>query len=127
MRAKRQSPEAGEDPASPATPITLPTITSLQFLVLDLLSHSDSPVSAHQLKLGLATWAQDYEGPKFYQLMGRLVRDQLVSSESKTIDTPGGSVERTFYTPTETGQEAGRLTRIFYTTRHQLRTAISSE
>lgn len=123
-----RSPEArdvGREPQYVAT--ELPSLTALQFLVLDLLSSRTGPVSAFQLKQGLAELAPGYDGPKFYQLMGRLVRDGLVTTESGTINTEGGTVERTFYTSTKTGTEALVVTREFYTTRHRLHAALSGE
>jgi DNA-binding PadR family transcriptional regulator len=126
--AKRQSPEATSGSTKPPeAPLSLPTITHLQFLVLDLLSTENSPVSAYRLKQGAARLANDYDGPKFYQLMGRLIRDQLVIAETKAINTDGGSMERTFYTPTQQGLQALHRTRIFYTTRHRLQAALSGE
>ena len=99
----------------------LPSLTPLQFLVLDFLAGSNTAVSAHQLMQGLRELSASYAGPKFYQLMGRLVRDGLVISESRTIATPAGQIERTFYGPTETGRRSLLLTRTFYETRHRLK------
>ena len=108
-------------------PTELPSLTALQFLVLELLSSRTGSVSAFQLKQGLAELAPGYDGPKFYQLMGRMVRDGLVTAETSAIYTEGGSVERTFYASTKSGREALVVTREFYTTRHRLQTALSGE
>jgi hypothetical protein len=126
--AKRQSPEANSDRAKPPEiPLSLPTLTPLQFLVLDLLSAGTQSASAHQLKQGVATLAQEYDGPKFYQLMGRLIRDQLVTAETRTISTSGGSVDRTFYTSTSQGLHALHRARLFYSTRHRLERTLSEK
>lgn len=126
--AERKTPEA-EGQATKASEIapSLPSLTALQFLVLDLLSSNATAVSAHELKRGVATLAQDYDGPKFYQLMGRLIRDQLVTGQQRQINTEGGTVERTFYTPTESGRNSLVRTRVFYDTRHKLSTALTGE
>lgn len=84
-------------------------------------------MSAFNLKDGLAQLAPGYSGPKFYQLMGRLVRDGLVATKSQSINTPGGMVERTFYTVTEGGRESLSVTRLFYETRHQIRAVLTDE
>ena len=124
----RLSPEADEDRSnSPELSVLLPTLTSLQFLVIELLSSESASVSAHHLKLGLAAFAPGYDGPKFYQLMGRLVRDGLVTSETLPLATSGGTVERTFYSPTGRGGIALALARTFYMTRHRLRSALAGQ
>ena len=123
-----RSPEASDDERKPQHVATeFPSLTVLQFLVLDLLSSGSGSVSAFQLKQGLSELAPGYDGPKFYQLMGRLVRDVLVTTESGTIRTEGGSVERTFYASTKSGREALVVTREFYTTRHRLHAILSGE
>ena len=123
-----RSPEAGDyEPEPQHVSTKLPSLTALQFLVIDLLSSRRGSVSAFQLRQGLAELAPGYDGPKFYQLMGRLVRDGLVTAESGTISTEGGTVERTFYAPTHTGIEALVVTREFYITRHRLHVILSGE
>lgn len=127
MPASR-TPEAGDDGAELRTgPNELPTLSTLQFLVLDLLSSQTGSASAFQLKQGLAQIAPGYDGPKFYQLMGRMVRDGLVVSEARMIATEGGAIERTFYASTNAGAESLELTREFYTTRHRLQAALLAE
>ena len=123
-----RSLEASDDGREPQhIPAKLPSLTALQYLVLELLSSQTGSVSAFQLKQGLDVLAPGYDGPKFYQLMGRLVRDGLVTAESGTIRTEGGTVERTFYASTKTGIEALVVTREFYTTRHRLLAILSGE
>lgn len=123
-----RTPEASDDDSKPQHVATeLPSLTALQFLVLDFLSSGTGPVSAYQLKQGLAEVAPGYDGPKFYQLMGRTVRDGLIAAESRKINTEGGTVERTFYASTKTGTEALVVTREFYTTRHRLHAALTVE
>ena len=123
-----RSPEASDgERESRHVATELPSLTTLQFLVLDLLSSRRESVSAFQLKPGLAELDPGYDGPKFYQLMGRLVRDGWVTAETGAINTEGGTVERTFYTPTNAGTEALVVTREFYTTRHRLHAALSGE
>ena len=123
-----RSPEASDDEREPRHVATvLPSLTALQFLVLELLSSGTGPVSAFQLKQGFADMAPGYDGPKFYQLMGRMVRDGLVTAETSAIYTEGGSVERTFYASTKSGREALVVTRKFYTTRHRLHAILSGE
>ena len=125
---RRHTPEAKSNEQEPTTTVVvLPNLTALQFLVLDLLGSVNAPVSAYQLKGGLAQLAPGYSGPKFYQLMGRLVRDGLVSAETQPINTPGGMVERTFYSATESGRESLAVTRIFYETRHRIRVVLADE
>ena len=127
MTIRTPSETLDADSKSPVPLIQLPTLTALQFLVLDLLSSESTSVSAHHLKRGLAPLASSYDGPKFYQLMGRLVRDGLISSEARSISTPGGTVERTFYATTERGYMTMTLARTFYRTRHRLNSALTDE
>ena len=123
-----RSPEAGDyEPEPQHVSTKLPSLTALQFLVIDLLSSRRGSVSAFQLRQGLAELAPGYDGPKFYQLMGRLVRDDLVTAETGAINTDGGLVERTFYASTKDGTEALVVTREFYTTRHRLHVILSGE
>ncbi len=125
---KPRSPEASNDEPEPQHVWTeLPSLTALQFLVLDLLSSRTGSVSAFQLKQGLADVAPGYDGPKFYQLVGRMIRDGHLTAESRTINTDGGTVERTFYSSTESGCEALAVTREFYTTRHRMRAVLTDE
>lgn len=76
---------------------------------------------------GVASLADSYGGPKFYQLMGRLVRDELVIAETRLINTEGGTIERTFYLPTESGKNEIRRTRVFYATRHRIHKTLNNE
>lgn len=123
-----RSPEASDDEREPPHVATeLPSLTTLQFLVLDLLSSRTGSVPAFQLQQGLAEMAPGYAGPKFYQLMGWMIRDGLVMAEAGAINTEGGTVERTFYAATKAGTEALVMTREFYTTRHRLHAALSGE
>ena len=104
----------------------LPDVTPLQFLVLDLLDTTGRPVSAHNLKKGIASVTPDYDGPKFYQLLSRMAVAGLVRIESRTIDVSGGTIERSFYEVTDTGRTTLSFTRHFYETRHSLMETLSS-
>ena len=125
MAKQRHSEAANTQTQEPQRkPETLPTITHLQFLVLDLLTKTRDGLSAQLLKDSVSGVSPDYGGPKFYQLMGRLAEVGLVEITSRDIAVAGGTVTRSFYQATPVGVAAWRVTTEFYTSRQNLRNAM---
>lgn len=113
----RHGPESARNPSSSEKQVTLPTLTHLQFLVLDVLASTSEGASSQEIQDAIASYGQDYRGPKFYQLMKRLERDKLLESWSQAFDVAGSEVTRTFYRATAAGLVSWRLTLQFYATR----------
>lgn len=125
MTKQRHSEAANTQAQEPQhKPETLPTITHLQFLVLDLLTKASDGLSAQLLKDGVAGVSPDYGGPKFYQLMGRLAEVDFVEITSRDIAVADGTVTRSFYKVTPAGAAAWRITTEFYSSRQHLRNAM---
>lgn len=128
------SPEARDSPADSAenapTPAALPSVTHLQFLVLDLFRSTDVVVPAQQLMAVLQSLGVGTEGPKFYQLTKRMEQCGLIAAEKRRVDVAGGHVQRTFYRLKPSGVAAWRATAAFYETRRKLKAvfrAVDSE
>jgi hypothetical protein len=117
--AKRQSPDrlTRRPEKESEHHVVIPAITHLQFLALDLLTRKPDGLSAQQLNVGLAEFAPEYRGPKFYQLMKRLVEAGLVEAWSQPFDVGGTTVSRTFYRIATPGTAAWRITTEFYRVR----------
>jgi hypothetical protein len=98
-------------------PVPLPDLTHLQFLVLDLLIESESGLSASQLRESLNQHGEPRAGPKFYQLMKRLVKEGLIDTWSQSFDVGGGVVNRTYYKQTDLGHTFWYSTLRFYADR----------
>jgi hypothetical protein len=115
---RKKSPETGKQAEeSPRQSVELPTLTHLQFLVLDLMGSQGDGTSAQQLQANLLALNVDQTGPKFYQLMKRLEEGGYVESSQTRIEVAGGEVQRTFYKITNAGTVAWRLTGEFYVAR----------
>jgi hypothetical protein len=105
---------------SPRKREDFPVLTHLQFLSLELLNSSKEPIPAQVLNEAIRTFLPDYAGPKFYQLMERMIGSGLVTSEIRPIEVAGGIVNRTFYQPTADGRAAWHRSVTFYATRRQI-------
>ena len=118
---KPSSNSERESENRPKDAAPLPTVTHLQFAVLDTLAAVRGGLSARQVRIGLLESGQEQNGPKFYQLMRRLVDAQLLESWQQEFDVAGADVNRTFYKITATGKAAWRLTLEFYAVRLRIR------
>src|SRR6266404_4903821 len=90
----------------------MPTITHLQFLILDALA--DGERSGQEVRDALKTARVRKSGPAFYQLMARLEDAKFVSGryEQKTID--GQPIKQRRYKLLAGGLRALAETREFY-------------
>lgn len=122
-RPERESAELSETVAGTGGG-TLPTLTHLQFLVLDLIQNAHGAIAAQQLQGALAAAGVEHRGPKFYQLMKRLEEGGYVESKQQAFSVAGGEVQRTAYGLHKSGHVAWRLTREFYATRLQLKKSV---
>jgi DNA-binding PadR family transcriptional regulator len=98
-------------------PSVLPSVTHLQFLVLDIVKAHAKGLSANDLREALLREGQAYSGPRFYQLLARLEASGWIDSWSQHFAVGGGTVERTYYRITSKGKSAWDVTLIFYRTR----------
>ena len=117
MVRKRNLDSADEKNEAVEKPVPLPTLTHLQFLVLDIVAGNAEGISAQQAQDVLSRHGQNHRGPKFYQLMKRLEEAGLIESWYQTFDVAGGDVRRTYYKVTTAGEVAWRVTVQFYLTR----------
>ncbi|MFO1003468.1 MAG: hypothetical protein U0936_24310 [Planctomycetaceae bacterium] len=101
-------------------PIPLPALTHLQFLVLDIARGNSDGISSHAMQEALRKEGQEQSGPKFYQLMQRLVSAGWIVSWSQSFDIAGSSVTRTFYKLSSEGTVAHSMTIAFYEYRLRL-------
>lgn len=124
MCSNENSEMAGKD-GEAIKPLPLPTITHLQFLVLDIVLESSSGISSQQVQELLALNGQEQRGPKFYQLMKRLEQAGIIESWPQQFDVAGSSVSRTFYKGTKKGKIAWRITLEFYKYRFLLKNIVS--
>lgn len=92
----------------------LPTLTHLQFLVLNALAHKMEGVSATSLREILREQGSDAAGPKFYQMMRRLEEAKLAESWSQHVNIGSSTVSRTYYRATQHGNRAWQMTLAFY-------------
>ena len=86
-------------------------LTSLQFAVLAKLSEERS---GRSLRASLLEGGIDLNGPAFYQLMARLVRDGFVKSRLNEELIRDLAVKETFYSVTSRGKEVWAKTLNFY-------------
>ena len=98
----------------------LPTISHLQFLVLDILGHAIGDVSATVLRKALSEYGDVRSGPKFYQLMRRMEEDRLLEVVHARFEIAGGEVGRTLYRRTGQGLEAWQAVLDFYLERGKI-------
>lgn len=117
MARKRNLDSAHEKNEAVEKPVPLPTLTHLQFLVLDILARFPRGTSAQNLREAMLQVGHDQRGPKFYQLMGRLNEAGMVESWQQEFDVAGSDVSRTFYKLTAAGRIAWRITLEFYAVR----------
>ncbi|MFL5328559.1 MAG: hypothetical protein ACJ8C4_06560 [Gemmataceae bacterium] len=121
--AKRRGPDRPESESHPPSRPQLPAVTHLQFLVLDYLARAAEGLGAKELSDRLAEYSDDYRGPKFYQLMGRLADAKLVEAGQRDFNVAGTIVTRTLYKIAPAGMAAWRVTAEFY----RVRIALSRE
>jgi hypothetical protein len=121
---RRKRSESAEDGDADAVvkSIELPTLTHLQFLIVDLIRSDNVEVSAQQVMGALSLAGVNQRGPKFYQLMRRLEESGLISSWQQRFDVAGGGIQRTVYKVTKQGLVAWRLVREFYAVRLNAKT-----
>jgi hypothetical protein len=91
---------------------TLPSITHLQFLVLEALT--DGQQTGRDLRALLAEYGVRNSAPAFYQMMGRLEDGDLVEGEYVGKVIKGQHVKERHYTLTKVGKRALSATRTFY-------------
>ena len=120
MPRKRPSEEAQNDEIATRRGVGLPTLTHLQFLVLDLVRTDSLEVAAQEIMSCLRDAGVGHEGPKFYQLMRRMEECGLVFARSKVIDVAGGKIQRTFYKLTAEGVTSWKLSANFYAARAKM-------
>lgn len=96
------------------SPMPIPSITHLQFLVLGLLM--DAEISGRELRERLVDAGERKSGPAFYQFMARLEDARLVegSYDEKVID--GQRIKERRYKITGQGIAAWEEVRDFYLT-----------
>jgi DNA-binding PadR family transcriptional regulator len=91
---------------------SLPTLTHLQFLVIDCLGAQE--VTGRELRERLAKQGTELSGPAFYQMMSRLEESKLVEGwyNQKTLE--GQVIRERQYRLTGDGVEAFNATLRFY-------------
>ena len=125
---RRRSPEAASIEEHPQHQVLqIPTLTHLQFLVIDLLCSHAKEMSSPQVQGALSALGLEQRGPKFYQLMTRLAESGMIISFTQSFDIAGSEVQRTFYKATKQGIVAWRLTRAFYATRLKIKDGMSEK
>jgi len=90
----------------------VPTLTHLQFLVLQILGGSQRP--GRYLRAELAKNAQRKSLPAFYQMMARLEDANFVEGSYRRIDIDDQPVQERCYKITAPGLKAYHSTRDFY-------------
>src|SRR4051812_16005084 len=90
----------------------LPTITHLQFLVLDALAESEMP--GRDVRARLSAHAIRNSAPAFYQMMARLEDAGLVEGWYDQKLVQGQNVKERRYKLTRRGERAIADTRAFY-------------
>ena len=92
--------------------MSLPELTHLQFLILEVVA--DGQVSGRNLREKLAERGVTKTGPAFYQLMSRMEDADYVKGwyEEKIID--GQRIKERFYEVKGAGLRAVEATRDFY-------------
>jgi len=98
----------------------VPGVTHLQFLVLDLLNREPGGMPAPRLRSLLDEFGDVRAGPKFYQLMSRLVEAGLVEAWQQEYDLDGAIVMRTCYRLAKDGEVQRSITLSFYRARLQV-------
>ena len=92
----------------------IPTVTHIQFVVLDILQ-SGKWVSAHRVRTALKSFGDSRQGPAFYQLMQRMVKDGFIKHEVRLMAVDDCMpVARTYYKILASGLNAWRETIVFY-------------
>jgi len=90
----------------------LPSITHLQFLVLEALT--DGEQAGRTLRGVLADYGLRHSAPAFYQMMARLEEAALVTGEYTGKVIRGQHVKERHYVLTRAGKRALSSTRTFY-------------
>jgi DNA-binding PadR family transcriptional regulator len=94
------------------SPVPVPAITHLQFLVLATLR--GGPRLGRHVRRELGRRDVRRSAPAFYQMMARLEDAGLVSGEYDQKIVDGQIIKERRYTLTDTGAAAWRVTRDFY-------------
>jgi DNA-binding PadR family transcriptional regulator len=94
---------------------SLPTITHLQFLILEALS--DDERAGRELRDLLAGFGVRNSAPAFYQMMARLEAAELVEGWYDQKLVAGQNVKERRYRLTQDGQRSVDATRSFYVSR----------
>lgn len=94
---------------------SLPTITHLQFLMLDALS--DAELAGRDLRDLLAGFGVRNSAPAFYQMMARLEAAELVEGWYDQKLVAGQNVKERRYRLTQDGHRSVEATRNFYLAR----------
>lgn len=102
---------------SQTVPDMLPSISHLQFAVLDQLVRRTRGASSDRIRCLMSEIGAEREGPAFYQLMKRLEDAGLLVSSPQEFNVGGGKVIRTHYRITVEGKTAWRDTLQFYAAR----------
>ncbi len=92
-----------------------PTITDLQFLVIEALRGEE--LAGHELRGRLAAQGARKDGPAFYQMMGRLERASLVEGRYVQLEVEGNIVKERRYKLRGNGELAYRAKLNFYSSR----------
>jgi DNA-binding PadR family transcriptional regulator len=98
-----------------AEEMSLPELTHLQFLVLDVVQHD--PHSGRFIRDRLAEEGEKKSGPAFYQLMSRLEDSGLVSGWYESFVVDGQTIKERRYEITRKGIRARERVRAFYAAR----------
>ena len=94
---------------------SLPTITHLQFLILEALS--DNELAGRDLREVLAGFGVRNSAPAFYQMMARLEASDLVAGWYDQKLVAGQNVKERRYRLTHDGERSVDATRSFYVAR----------
>lgn len=97
--------------------MSLPDITHLQFLILDLLKYDAH--SGRFIRERLAEEGERKTGPAFYQLMARLEEGGYVNGWYKSFVIDGQTIKERRYGITLRGKRAHRSVQNFYAEKKQ--------
>ena len=92
--------------------MNLPTLSHLQFAVLDALG--GNALKGRELRKRLAELGNNKSAPAFYQLMSRLEDAKFVTGEDEYALVDGHTIRERCYSITGLGERARRETAAFY-------------
>ena len=104
--------------------MTLPKVTHLQYLVLDLILHDEH--SGRFIRDRLAEEGVRISGPAFYQLMSRLENAALVSGWYESFVVDGQTIKERRYEIGARGRRAHTDVESFYGRRERARSVQSN-